>query len=350
MTRTSFGVRRSGFTLTELLVVIAIIALLIAILLPSLGAARDAGRRTLCMSNMHQLSLAHNAYSVDYKGHIAIFNGNRPNPWPADAVDCAAQARDILNTRLNRPVSDQIPTLVQSDTVPHHWFSNLMLIEQMGDQLPTEAVVCPSDRARLDWRLRNKSGADMEQSPYRPRKIVNRSNMAWWPFSSSYQLMPAAWGGDLGRLSNCNQAAVNQQTRDHDTYFDNSCGVNYSFWGRRRIDEVSFPGQKVAVADEQSRHFGRDIYYAYEQARQPLLFWDGSVSVRVTGDANPGWDPANPHDQRTTEAFAYRPDLGFESPTLSGAPLEMVKGWYKWTRGGLQGVDYKATEFNSSNW
>jgi prepilin-type N-terminal cleavage/methylation domain-containing protein len=59
-----------GFTLIELLVVIAVIALLIGILLPALGKAREAGRQTVCMSNIKQFAVGANLYAADFKDQV----------------------------------------------------------------------------------------------------------------------------------------------------------------------------------------------------------------------------------------------------------------------------------------
>jgi prepilin-type N-terminal cleavage/methylation domain-containing protein len=82
---------RRGFTLVELLVVIALIGMLVAMLLPSLGKAREAARRLACMANQRSMGMAMLSFESEYnrlpnlkfaQGSLQTLEGQ---PWSDNA-------------------------------------------------------------------------------------------------------------------------------------------------------------------------------------------------------------------------------------------------------------------------
>jgi prepilin-type N-terminal cleavage/methylation domain-containing protein/prepilin-type processing-associated H-X9-DG protein len=99
--------RNKGFTLIELLVVIAIIALLMAIIIPALQAAKELASGAVCVSNQRQLCLAWIAYSDDNDsllvGGSNYYSGTRATPYRWVEVPLL---EDDHNPQFNAPATE----------------------------------------------------------------------------------------------------------------------------------------------------------------------------------------------------------------------------------------------------
>lgn len=132
--------RRSAFTLVELLVVIGIIAILIAILLPSLARAKAQANSVKCMSNLRQLAVAATTMAVERKGYI---QPSSEKEW--FGINDPSRLKFIYRTG----------QIGNAPPVPADWASGLLpyLGDKSGNTFfeskdKSKIFVCPSDSAQ----------------------------------------------------------------------------------------------------------------------------------------------------------------------------------------------------------
>jgi hypothetical protein len=219
-------------------------------------------------------------------------------------------------------------------------FSYLVLIDggYYGETLPEKGVVCPEDRDAQIWQ-RNwvDNPNNIIAGTPDPDPGASPAFHQFLSFWSTYQAVPCAWADGTGTLG-VNQASG--APGNHLLYY----WYQTTIFNVTRMDHIIFPSNKVYIFDLFDRHSRkRTIFHAYEDAKQPLLMFDGSANVRRTGDSNRGWDPMNPTNISAITSYQYYPGPG-EPRTMSGAASDTVIGHYRWTRKGLKGVDFGGGE------
>jgi prepilin-type N-terminal cleavage/methylation domain-containing protein/prepilin-type processing-associated H-X9-DG protein len=136
--------RRSAFTLIELLVVIAIIAILAAILFPVFARAREAARKTACLSNLRQLDTACHMYAGDWDECLPCAN-HVCNPKPRLVTETQPYIKNMQVYYCPSAAASGLPFLVDSQA---NWAAgNISYYYYSFDQLPATATPKPPSQA-----------------------------------------------------------------------------------------------------------------------------------------------------------------------------------------------------------
>jgi len=162
--------RLRGFTLVELLVVIAIIGILVAMMLPAVNTAREAGRRASCSNNLKNLGAAVTMYESALKMYPPASNYTRDssNNYPSDYTSTTQYGPNWIVAVL--PYLDNQVLYDKMLTATVKWRTSLssttddVIEEARGVRVPI--VVCPSDTGHQIKFKRQNEGENWARGNY----------------------------------------------------------------------------------------------------------------------------------------------------------------------------------------
>jgi len=222
MTRHLNRPAKSGFTLIELLVVIAIIALLIGILLPALGAARDSAKKLKCLTQVRAMGQAFTYYADDYRDWYPIIPAQQPDSQYLDNQYTAGGVAGMFSTFQigdgegsldNLSVSGDIGfvgTPPSSGGGPGAYSNGNSTPLMSGYMDALEILTCPSDRIDYYWSrfpTRNShliADAESQKTPEPPKSTrdVIHYNISYLYIAGlksvdpAIQFSPPLWGDE----------------------------------------------------------------------------------------------------------------------------------------------------------
>ncbi len=342
---------RHAMSLVELLVTIVIVSTLTLTILPALASVRDKAENEQSRANLMALGQGRDQYALDNQDRIFTYNwvpgesymlpdGRTKigNSWADAAVN---QNLEILMRRTGR-INGVTKFRTMAGRIPHRSFTHLVLIDYIaGDDDSVfnddQLAIDPADQNRLVWSEHPENYSYGSGIPYSNggAPAGYDSSNSWselptlqrWAFSSSYEIVPASWQAD----------GPDGYSPVADTPHLFTSGGNPDLSGRLTT-EVAFPSQKVHMHEDFDREQNRYPWYAYDHARVEKLMFDGSLNAQASGEANDSYSPADPNNVWRQR---YVPLEHFPLPLDGFNDQTELNLRFRWTQGGLQGVDYE---------
>ncbi len=344
--------RRHGFTLFETAAVIGMLSLLIGVTAPAVKQARVGMRGSVSAANLAFIGQGTGMYAADHQGRLFSYTWapgvayTMPNGLlkSGNTSTSAAQWQntEILMRRTGR--IDGVDVIRNmSSQLPHRRFTHLVLMDYLDQPFPSAMWADPADANLLQWQANPTDISSANNIPYTVSSASLQGydfSPGWlgvdvlqrWAFGSSYLRTVSAWNPDgIGGTPAYVPVASSPNLMSSIGNFDVSLGRNFS--------EVAFPSAKVHMFEEFDRRQAGSPYFGYDHAAPLKVMFDGSINDRPSGEAGPSWNSAmGKQEWRQT----YIPLHTFPIPLSGLGETTPLSQRYRWTVGGLQGIDYGA--------
>ncbi len=342
--------KRRAFSHTETLATVVVVGLLVAILMPMLGASRMRMRAQTSAEKLMTIGQAGMMYANDNEGRLFSYTwragemyslpDGRVKQPNSDADGALYQNLEVLQRRTGR-IHGQGKIFASIGTLPHRRLAHLVLMDYMNQPFGSDLFIDPSDGKQQVWKDHPLDYGPESSVPYANGIPPGYDDDSWtdtpyvqrWAFASSYQVVPDAWQPDRGpRYIPVHQSPHRLQ----------ATGNQIPLAEGRRLRSVLHNANKVWMYEEFDRDRTQHLYFGYDHAKVEKLMFDGSVNNWESGRAAPSVVIERgymPWEQR------YVPLDKFPLPVGGlGDSAEISQRW-RWTFGGLSGVNYGAFSF-----